>query len=307
MNTIETKNASMKTLSMDRAERLLAFIRRDPRHYQIGVLSALILLGIFHFSFQLPAWHVAACLGSALIAQFFADKITGRHFDPRSPLISALSLTILLRTGSIWLSIGAAVLAISSKYLIRMNGKHIFNPANFGLVVMALLFGGAWISPGQWGTAPIFAIFLAGMGGVVTGKAKRWDVSLAFLGFYALLIFGRAVWLGDPLSIPSHQMQNGALLIFAFFMISDPKTTPDARMARIIYAGFVAMIGFTIQFGFYNSAGIILALILTAPAVPLFDKYIHGHKYEWPADPISHNPPTYNKGLSHDSVKILAE
>ena len=44
---------------------------------------------------------------------------------------------------------------------------------------------------------------------------------------YGLLLIGRALWLGDPLSIPLHQLQNGALLIFAFFMISDPKTTPN--------------------------------------------------------------------------------
>lgn len=255
---------------------------RDPRHYQIGVLSSLILLGLFHFSFQLPWWHVVGCIGSTLVTQFFADRMVGRRFDVRSPLISALSLTILLRTGSVWLSIGAGVLAVASKYLIRLNGKHIFNPANFGLVVMALAFTGAWISPGQWGAAPIFAILLAGLGGAVTGKAKRWDVSVAFLVFYGGLVFGRALWLGDPLAIPIHQLQSGALLIFAFFMISDPKTTPDARKGRIVYAALVAVVGFTIQFGFYNAAGIILALILTAPTVPLFDKVFKDDKYQWP-------------------------
>lgn len=277
-------------------------LRHDPRHYQIGVLSSLIVLGVFHFSFQLPWWHVAGCLGSTVVTQYFADKIIGRKFDARSPLISALSLTILLRTGSLWLSIGAGVLAVASKYVLRVNGKHIFNPANFGLVVMALLFSGAWISPGQWGAAPIFAILLAGLGGAVTGKAKRWDVSVAFLLFYAGLIFGRALWLGDPLSIPVHQLQSGALLIFAFFMISDPKTTPDARTGRIAYAALVASIGFMLQFAFYNAAGIILALVLTAPLVPLFDKIFTGPRYQWPAFHSLHR-----KGVSHETIHIPAE
>jgi len=280
----------------------IAAFRHDPRHYQIGVLSSLVLIGLFHFSFQLPWWHVAGVMIGAQATQFLGDKAVGRPYDPRSPLISALSLTILLRTGSFWLSLAAAMLAIGSKYLIRINGKHIFNPANFGLVIVSLSFAGAWISPGQWGTAPIFAILLLGLGGVVTGKAKRWDVSLAFLGFYALLVTGRAVWLGDPLSIPGHQLQSGALLIFAFFMISDPKTTPDAPQARIIYAAFVATIGFTIQFGFYNSAGIILALILTAPTVPVFDHLFNGQRYQWPQFSFP-NP----KGVSHEAVQIPAE
>lgn len=254
----------------------------DPRHYQIAVLSSLILLGLFHFGFELPWWHVVGCVGSTLTTQAVADKIMGRPFDARSPLISALSLTLLLRTGSLTLSIAAGALAIGSKYLIRWNGKHIFNPANFGLVILSLIFTSAWISPGQWGTAPMFALALLGLGGMVTGKAKRWDVSLALLGSYAALIFGRAVWLGDPLSIPIHQMQSGALLVFAFFMISDPKTTPDARAGRIVYAAIVATVGFTIQFAFYNAAGIILALILTAPLVPFLDRVFKDEKYVWP-------------------------
>ncbi len=293
----------MQGISLDtrKLSGIWAALLRDPRNYQIGVLSSLILLGVFHFAFALPWWHVVACVGSALGTQAVASKIIGHKFDARSPLISALSLTLLLRTGSITLSIAAGILAISSKYILRWRGKHIFNPANFGLVVLSLLFTGAWISPGQWGTAPIFALFLLGMGGIVTGKAKRWDVSLTLLGSYAALIFARALWLGDPLTIPVHQMQSGALLIFAFFMISDPKTTPDARLGRVLYAVLVAAIGFTIQFAFYNAAGIILALILTAPLVPLMDKIFPAGRYQWPSLQI---PQT---GVSHETVQIPAE
>ena len=280
---------------------ILRALLADPRHYQIIVLSSLILLGTFHFAFQLPWWHVVACVGSTVGTQAVADKIVGRSFDARSPLISALSLTLLLRTGSVTLSIAAGILAISSKYILRWRGKHIFNPANFGLVILSLLFTGAWISPGQWGTAPIFAVFLLGMGGIVTGKAKRWDVSLTLLASYAALIFGRAIWLGDPLTIPVHQLQSGALLIFAFFMISDPKTTPDARLGRVLYAMIVASLGFTIQFAFYNAAGIILALILTAPIVPFIDRFIPAGRYHWPKFSLS------PKGVSHETVQIPAE
>ena len=280
---------------------LLRALLADPRHYQIIVLFSLILLGTFHFAFQLPWWHVVACISSTVGTQALADKIVGRSFDARSPLISALSLTLLLRTGSVTLSIAAGILAIGSKYILRWRGKHIFNPANFGLVILSLLFTGAWISPGQWGTAPIFALFLLGMGGIVTGKAKRWDVSLTLLASYAALLFGRAIWLGDPLTIPVHQLQSGALLIFAFFMISDPKTTPDARLGRVLYAILVATLGFIIQFAFYNAAGIILALILTAPIVPLFDRLFPSGRYYWPKFTLS------PKGVSHETIQIPAE
>ena len=135
----------------EKIAKLWRFCVLDPRHYQIGILSSLILLGISKFGFHIPWWHALACVGSALITQFIGDKFSRKRFDVRSPLISSLSLTLLLRTGSVSLSIAAGVLAIAAKYLLRINGKHIFNPANFGIVVVALLFTGAWVSPGQWG------------------------------------------------------------------------------------------------------------------------------------------------------------
>lgn len=273
---------------------------RDPRHYQISVLSSLILVGLFAYSFRLPWWHVVGCVGATLVTQALADRlIAKRPFDPRSPLISALSLTLLLRTGSVSLSILAGVLAVGSKYILRWRGKHIFNPASFGLVIVSLIFSAAWISPGQWGAAPVLAVLLLGLGGIVTGKAKRWDVSVALLASYAALLFGRAVWLGDPLAIPVHQLQSGALLIFAFFMISDPKTTPDARAGRVLFAALVATVGFAIQFGLHNSAGIILALILCAPLVPLIDHVFRGARYAWPQF-FPSKTMTSPTGLSHD-------
>ena len=273
---------------------------RDPRHYQIATLSALVMLGVFVFAFDMRAWHAAACVSSTVATQFIASRIIGQRFDARSPLITALSLTLLLRTGSVTLSVAAGVLAIASKYLIRFKGKHIFNPANFALVMLSLGLTGVWISPGQRGAAPLLAIGLFIAGGVVTGKAKRWDVSIALLLSYGALIFARALWLGDPLSIPAHQMQSGALLVFAFFMISDPKTTPDSRKGRIAYAALVASLGFIIQFQFYNAAGIILALILTAPLVPLFDRYFPGPRYAWPTL-------SKNRGVTYDDIQIPAE
>jgi Na+-translocating ferredoxin:NAD+ oxidoreductase RnfD subunit len=88
-------------------------------------------------------------------------------------------------------------------------------------------------------------------------------------------------------------------LIFAFFMISDPKTTPDARIGRVIFAALVATVGFFIQFGLHNSAGIILALILCAPIVPLIDYVFRDHRYAWPQLFPSSTLST-SKGVSHD-------
>ena len=268
---------------------------RDPRHYQIAILTSLILLGIFKLGFSIPWWHALGSVSSALITQLAFDKFIGRNFDYRSPLISSMSLTMLLRTGSISLSILAGFLAVASKYLIRAEGKHVFNPANFGIVIVAVFFSTAWVSPGQWGTAPILAVWFAGLGVLVTTKAKSFDLTAGFLASFAALLFARAIILGDPLSIPMHQLQNGALLIFAFFMISDPKTTPNAHKGRLLYAALVALLGYVLTFHFYHSAGVIYALILSAPLVPLIDRYFNAPIYQWPT-----RTPTQTQGERYE-------
>ena len=253
----------------------------DARHAQIAVLSTLIALGIAVFDFDIPLWHAAGVLCAALGMQFLCARIVYAPFDWRSPMITAASLTLLLRTDQLAWSVLAGALAIGSKFAIRWQGKHIFNPANFAIVVMALSLGGVWISPGQWGAAAWFAVMLSALGLMVTGKARRWDVSLAYLGSFAAILIGRALWYGDPLAIPLHQLQSGALLIFAFFMISDPMTTPNARPARLIHAVLTAAVGAFIVFDFYRADGVILALILTAPLVPVFDRFFPAERARW--------------------------
>jgi Na+-transporting NADH:ubiquinone oxidoreductase subunit NqrB len=192
---------------------------------------------------------------------------------------------LLLRTGSVTLAVLAAVLAVGGKFLFRIRGKHVFNPTNFGIAAVVLATGQAWVSPGQWGDSAFFPFLMASLGGLVAFRALRSDVALAFLAGWAALLFGRALWLGDPLAIPLHQLKSGSLLLFAFFMISDPKTTPDARGARLAFGFLVAALAFYLQFGLYRpSGGLVLALFVLSPIVPLFDRLVPGPRYAWPGE-----------------------
>lgn len=254
----------------------------DPRYYQIAVLSLLVCFGVFELSFGIHWQNAVTIVSVALCVQFFGTVLARLpRFDPLSPLITSLSLTLLLRTDEIGLAAAAAAIAIGSKFLIRIRGKHVFNPANVALVALMLASDHAWVSSGQWGSAAIGAFTLACLGFLVLTRARRAETTIAFLLIYATLLFGRAAWLGDPLQIPLHQLQNGALLIFAFFMISDPKTTPNTASGRVLFAATVAAAAFTIQFIFYEPNGPILALIISAPMVPLIDWLMHGQDYRW--------------------------
>ena len=68
------------------------------------------------------------------------------------------------------------------------------------------------------------------------------------------------------------QMQSGALLLFTFFMITDPKTTPDRRSARMLFGTLVACLAAWLQFGQYLPQGLMYALFFTSPLVPVLDR-----------------------------------
>lgn len=263
-------------------------LTRDPRHFQIAVLSSLLAWGVFGLGFAVRPATALVILAAALATQWSGTRwVRWRsgadlRFEPRSVMISVLSLILLLRTGSLAVAALAAVLTIGSKFVLRVRGKHVFNPTNFGLAAILLLTDDAWVSPGQWGSAAAAAFAVACLGFVVVRRAARSDVTWAFLVFYGGLVFGRALWLGDPLAIPLHHLSSGAFLIFAFFMISDPKTTPDSRAGRLLFAALVAAGAGFVHFGLFRPNGLIWSLAALAPLVPLIDRLLPGRRYRWP-------------------------
>lgn len=278
---------------------------RDPRLYQIATLSTLLLYGLLLLHFDISIWQVVITIGTAQLVQYAGTRCFNLpFFDPKSALISSLSLCLLLRTNDLAVTALAAVIAIGSKFDIRWNDKHLFNPTNLALVVM-LSFGLGWISPGQWGQVVWFGFLVACLGSLVVTRAARADVTLAFLTFYVGILFARALWLGDPLTILLHQIESGALLIFSFFMISDPKTTPDSRTGRIVFALFVALTALYVQFHFFKPNGPLWGLIACSPIVPLLDRLFPGARYDW-SKPTTGKSPVINPVFS-SSIPVLTK
>jgi Na+-transporting NADH:ubiquinone oxidoreductase subunit NqrB len=264
---------------------LPALPRLDPRLYQIGALSSLLAYGLLCLDLEVRPERALLILSTVLVAQLAATRQWRLPaFDPRSVLISGLSLCLLLRTNSATVAVAGALLAVFGKFLVKVRGKHVFNPTNFAIVAL-LLTGQAWVSPGQWGNAAFFGFLLACLGGLVVNRAARSDVTLAFLLAYGGLVVARSLWLGEPMAIPLHRLQNGALLIFAFFMISDPRTTPDSRAGRILFALLVAVGAAYVQFRLFRTNGLLWSLAACAPLVPVLDRILPGPRYQWTREP----------------------
>jgi Na+-transporting NADH:ubiquinone oxidoreductase subunit NqrB len=254
----------------------------DARHYQIAALATLLAYNIGWLDFGARPLNSALAIVSALATQALCTRWYHLpEFDPRSPLITGLSLSLLLRADEAWLHALAGVIAIGSKFVFRIDGKHIWNPAGFAIVVLLFASGGVWISPGAWGSTVWFAALVGFFAILVLHAARRSDIAIFFLGSHAALLFARAWWLGDPLAIPIHQLQSGALLIFTFFMISDPRTSPDSRLGRFLFAASVAVLAHYMTFFMQMRPALYVALIALAPLVFVIDKILPAQRFSW--------------------------
>ncbi len=311
---------------------------QDPRDYQIGFLALFLGLGVWTRDWTLQPGAIAIALITSLLtqllwtrpwhrseAQLAASLAPGggwrakapqpspvdcpspldwrRSFNWRSPLITALGLSLLLRVEQPWMMAIAAIAAISSKFLFQIHQKHLFNPANFGIVVMLGLsqVGGsllpihAWVSPGQWGEEVWLGLVFLGAGGIVLGRVGRGDTTAFFLGSYAVLEALRNVWLGWSWDVWGHRLGSGSLVLFALFMVTDPRSIPDARGARLVWAGAIALLTFGLRNVAYVPTAVFWALFALAPLTPLLDAIWRAPRFEWLAgrtqSPLAANPP----------------
>ena len=262
--------------------RLVVRLPPDARLYQIAFQAILLTVGVLARDFALDPRQMALAFAAGLVTQrLWLHVLELEHKGSLSALITCFGVSLLLRADTLWIHPLAAALAVSSKFVLRVNGKHVFNPANFGVVVALLLLPGTWVSPGQWGSDVALAGWFVALGGLVTQRARRWDISWVFLAAWLVLVATRILWLGQPWGILAHQLGNGGLLLFAFFMISDPMTIPDRRAARVGYALVVAAFAFAWQFALFRTNGLLWALFLAAPLVPLIDRACPGEKFAW--------------------------
>ena len=254
----------------------------DPRYYQIAVLGGLLAYGTLVLGFDLKTGQIPLTIGVALLTQWACTHLASLpRFDPKSALISALSLCLLLRVDDLAVAALGAIIAIAGKFLLQFDKKHVFNPTNGAIVALMLLTPAAWLSPAQWGNLTFFAFLMACLGGLVAYRALRSDVAFAFILVYAGLVIGRSLYVGEPMTIPIRRLESGGLLLFTFFMISDPRTTPDNRWARLGYGAVVAFLAWYIQFRLFRTNGVIWALALCSPLVPVLDRVLPGHRFAW--------------------------
>lgn len=264
---------------------------KDARYFQMLFQSIFLGYGIFFLHWQHEGWLYVTYFITSIVTQFLCELAFGKNeqlfftaFTKGIPsvLISSFGLSLLLKTNLLWVAVFAAFVSILSKYIIRINGKHIFNPSALGIVAAILLTGKAWVSPGQWGSGIVILFAVLCLGFIVVTKVQNLSASLSFLGVFAGLLFIRQiVYLGWPMDYFLQSISTGSLLLFSFFMITDPKTTPNHSIAKIIWCAAIAAVAFYLaSFKFINVAPIFV-LVFAQPLVPLLDKLFKAKNFQW--------------------------
>lgn len=224
----------------------------DPRVPVAATLLTYVVLGISVLGFNRSPYQVAIIVCSACVLDMLFARLTKKeNLFPLSGLITGLGLSILVNTAhGLFMPLIPVFCAIASKYLITVNGRHIFNPTLFGLVVGILVADGM-ISPApayQWGGYLAMVLFIVTAAlSLFVFRIKRNTLILSFLALYGVNIAIRA-WL-TRWHVPAETIVLGtisspAFYLFTFFMITDPATSPSSKRGQFLMAFFICTLDF---------------------------------------------------------------
>jgi hypothetical protein len=276
----------------------------DPRLRLALVISSLQVLGQVAFGFKVSIAQILVSLGACALVEIAIVYRQQRVIMwPASALLTGNSVAFILRVNGtqhgdwwslkgIWFFVAASLIGLLSKYVITLGKRHIYNPSNLGLVLVLLVAGAANVFPqylwwGPMNPAVIFALALIVAGGLwILRPLNMLPMVAAFLVTFDLLVglLARtghcfdAVWHAGPVCGTDYWLNvcgSPELLVFVFFMISDPRTAPTTPNARIAYGvGIAALAALLIlpqpaEFGI--KVALLAALTAVCTFVPLMD------------------------------------
>lgn len=279
--------------------------RRDPRLKLSATIATLTILGMTVLDFQLSIPQLAVCV---VLSGAIEVVVTFRREQvlvwPASAIQTGISVAFIFRVGRTpadepWSTNGLAlfalviVLSLLPKYLVRLNNRHVFNPSNVGIVWALLVIGPSHVFSEHLWWAPLGAPIVVAMVVIVAGafwllrQVRMLELAAAFLVPFLVLIaafavsgrFYYAVWHDGPVGGSFYWLTialSPELLIFVFFMITDPQTAPKSRLGRIIFAVLTAVVCAALilpqSTEFAIKVAILSSLVLTCALVPFIER-----------------------------------
>ncbi|MDP3766001.1 MAG: RnfABCDGE type electron transport complex subunit D [Nanoarchaeota archaeon] len=239
-------------------------------YYMISFLIILNLVSVFFYGFGINALLpvLIAVITTTLLDLFIEYFKSKMWMFPQSALISGLFIGGLLTQNLQWyIYVIAGVIAIASKHIIKVQQKHIFNPANFGVLLISIIFG---VSHTWWISSPLILVLIFGI--LIIWRLKRFDLAISFLIGYYLINSIIELSQGAPFQEIYFTIINGGVIyFFSMYMLIEPKTHPSGRNQRIVYGILVAILFIVFHF-FIPRHDLPLALAVGNIFVPILNK-----------------------------------
>jgi Na+-translocating ferredoxin:NAD+ oxidoreductase RnfD subunit len=253
---------------------IVGFKLSDPRVFMSCVLITYTIVGktilsFDHSWFQIILSLLVACSLDIIMGLWKTRQV----ILPLSGVITGLGLGLLIEAYSpttLWPYIVAPILAIASKSLIRVHGKHIFNPSNFGLTILLLLFPTTITTiSAQWTGSLLIVAVIFLIGGFSAFRVSRLDLVLSFLGGFCVMALIEESIKHNGLALDYGPLLGAGLQLFILSMITDPKTTPGTRGQRILFGLAIAIIDGLLRLE-NNQYSPFIALFIVSACFPLY-------------------------------------
>ncbi len=245
----------------------------DPRFISVTLLSGLALYALMTPAFgrhpaQLAASVLSWVAADALLLVFYQRVL----LVPLSALVPSLAAFVLVDSPHVWPYAAVGAAAMLSKHFLRIDGRHVFNPLNFGLTA-ALLFLGDCVALGmpRFGDSPWLFLWVLSLGAFVTYRSSRLDIAVAYTLTFLFGAWARSFLSGGSLLTAVSPATNIVFSMYAFHMMTDPKTTPDSRSHRVVFGVLVGGLDAVLRWhGVLNAP--IYALFFVLGFLPFFRK-----------------------------------
>jgi Na+-translocating ferredoxin:NAD+ oxidoreductase RnfD subunit len=224
-------------------------LRLDNRYIAPLFITFILLVGHLSYGILESYPKTALAIVTALVTELILGRIFYRKWlNLSSAYISGISVGMIVRSPAFWPFALCSAVSIMSKYVLRIKGRHIWNPSNFGLSV--LFFLGAETVAGlsiQWGNfiAPMLVIWI--LGSIIIYRARRFHISATYVVSFFAFAFLRSWITGHPWASEVAPITGPMYQLFVFFMITDPKTTVKSKLGQCIVAFLVAFAEFILR------------------------------------------------------------
>jgi hypothetical protein len=260
-------------------EALKRFFSPANRYLSPLLITCVLLAGQLSYGILESYTRTLLAIGASLVAELILGRLyLGKWPNLSSAYISGISVGILLRSPAFWPYALCAVISIMSKYVLRVHGRHIWNPSNFGISVMFVLAAGtvAGLSI-QWGNFVWAMIAIWVLGSAIIWRLRRFHISatyvVSFLGF-ALL---RSWITGNPWQAEVSPITGPMYQLFIFFMITDPKTTVRSKTGQCVVVFLVAAVEMVLRLHQVVYAPF-YALFLVGPTAMLWEMWMDARR-----------------------------